>query len=372
MIYIKKAELRAEITGQEAGNRKGNGETMKRFGSIAILVLFVLGVLYYGIIVAKDKEKEKTAVPIKAELTVYSDIPDNIAMVLAQSYEASHHVRITILPLTESQMAERLQLPVSEQTGDLIFTSQDNLMLAARQKQVTSIMSEATDAVADRFKDPEGLWVGLWIDPVIFAQSNNFYNGQGRYVTTWHSLALPGSWRVIQTDFIAAQSAANILYSFVEIRGEEEALKYFIELKPHITQYAKFLSTPVRLASLGETDLGIGNYSDGRQYMLHNYPVKIIFPGDGTPYYLTGVGLLKNSQKAAESKEFIAWLLSKQTAQLMIDNGFYYIFMTPEVPKPMDSLGREPVLLNTRGGYTEEGKKVLLNLWIDQVRFRRN
>lgn len=348
------------------------GKRMKRFWPIALLIVFVLIVFGIGAHIEQNKQKERTAIPVKAELTIYSDLPTNLTTLLAQQYEMQYHVRLRMLPLTEEQMATRMTLPISDQKGDLVLTTRDNLDIGVKYHQLKPVLTEGVDEISDRFKNNDALWVGTWYDPVIFAQSEAFYNRMGRYVTAWQSLVLPGDWAVIMTDFVASRSAANILYSFVEMDGEEKGLQYFVELKPHVVQYAKFLSTPVRLAALGETDLGIGNYSDGLQYEKHKYPVKIIFPADGTPYYLTGVGMLQSVSNEEEATRLVKWLLSKQVAQLLDDNGFYYVYTNPELPKPVDSLGRELALWNTEGGYTEDGKKVLLNKWISQVRFRKD
>ena len=50
----------------------------------------------------------------------------------------------------------------------------------------------------------------------------------------------------------------------------------------------------------------------------------------------------------------------------------FIVYTNPELPNPVDSLGRELVLWDTKGGYTEDGKKVLLDKWISQVRFRKD
>ena len=173
------------------------------------------------------------------------------------------------------------------------------------------------------------------------------------------------------TDFVASQNAANLLYNMVEAKGETSTIQFFNGLKPHVIQHAKFLSTPVRLAALGETDIGIGNYSDAAQYMSHSYPVKVIFPADGTSFYLTGAAVLDGTRNTIESTEFIKWLLAKETAQFMIRHNFHFAFTNPEMSDPKDSLGRRLVLWDVQGGYTVEGKKVLLNLWVSQVRFRK-
>lgn len=344
---------------------------MRRYWLIGLLIIFVLSILSIGAYIENSRQQERTAIPIRAELTMYSDLPNTLTKLLTQQYELLYHVRVHVLPLTEEQMAVRMTLSEADRTGDIVLTSRDSLHIGEKYGQFIPVLSEGIDEISNRFKQPDGLWVGTWYDPVVFVQNSQFYNGEGRYINTWHSLAMPGDWTVVMTDFVAARGAANILYGFVETRGEVEGLQYFMELKPHVVQYAKFLTTPVRLAALGETDIGIGNYSDAHQYEEHKYPLKVIFPLDGTPYYLTGTAVLKSTKNKEESERFIKWLLSKQTAQFLQSNDMYFGFTNPEVAHLTDSLGREAVLLETKGDYTEEGKKRLLNDWISQVRFRK-
>lgn len=345
----------------------------QRIVPVGILLAFVIAILSYGFYVFNEREQERQAIPVKASLQVYTDLPNSISSLLAEAYEAKYHVRITMLPLTEEQLSKRMEATqiLDDQNGDLVITNREILNRGVNANKFQPIVIEESDAVLDSFKNLEYLWVGLWYDPIVIAQSNEFFKREGRFITTWHTLALDGDWRIIMTDFVAAQSAANILYSFVEVYGEEAALKYFERLRPHVVQYSKFLVTPIRLAALGETDIGLGNYSDGMQYVSHNYPVTLLFPADGTPYYLVGAGILKSSKNTTESIQFLKWLLHKDLAKLMADNGYYYIYTNPELEGPMDSMQRKVVLLGTSGDYNDEGKKVLLNKWINQVRFRK-
>ena len=55
----------------------------------------------------------------------------------------------------------------------------------------------------------------------------------------------------------------------------------------------------------------------------------------------------------------------------MVENNFTYMFTNPEIDEPKDSLGHDLVLWPVNGGYTIEGKKLLLNHWVSQVRFRK-
>ena len=44
----------------------------------------------------------------------------------------------------------------------------------------------------------------------------------------------------------------------------------------------------------------------------------------------------------------------------MVENNFTYMFTNPEMDEPKDSMGQDLVLWPVNGGYTMEGKKLLL------------
>ena len=153
--------------------------SMKRFWPIALLIAFVLGMFAAGTYLKNTEEKERTAIPVKAELTIYTDLPSNLTTLLAQQYEMQYHVRLTMLPITEEQMATRMTLPASDQKGDLVITTRDNLDIGVKYNQLKPVLTEGVDKISDRFKNNDALWVGIWYDPVVFAQSDAFYNRMG-------------------------------------------------------------------------------------------------------------------------------------------------------------------------------------------------
>lgn len=65
----------------------------------------------------------------------------------------------------------------------------------------------------------------------------------------------------------------------------------------HIVQYGKYLSTPSRMAGMGKCDIGISSYNEAMRAQKENLPLQIMYPTDGTSWYLYGIGL------SADSKE---------------------------------------------------------------------
>lgn len=342
---------------------------MKKWGPILVLILFVCALLAYELNWEDKKKEEKPVAPIMGSVTVYTDISNTLSSLLAKEYEEKYHIKVNVLPLTEKQMAEEMVSKSPFAKGDLIITNRENLIVGAKGNILAPYISENVDLVNEQFKDKDNAWVGLWYDPIVFVENDAFFKEEGKKYTSWRSLRNYGDFTIVLPDFVASVQAANILYSFVEERGQMNGLAYFISIKDHISQYSKYLNTPVRLAALGEANIGIGNYSDAILYGKKNYPVKVIYPEDGTPYYLTGEALLKDAPNKKEAKAFMNWLLTKDVAKMMQDNGFYYVYANPEVPKAKDSLGRDLIIFHVKGEYTKEGKEALLKSWINTARF---
>lgn len=335
----------------------------KRWKSCIALAIFVGSLFYYGHQIELQRKVNRDAPPLAGEIVVYTDIPSAVSTMLAKKYQDTYHVKVKVLPLTETQLAERLQKKKTLEDGDIVITSTENLHIGYNNKMFNSVVLPITDLVSTKFKNEEGCWVGLWYDPIVFVE----YEKQA--ITTWSGLIQPGPWTCIIPDFAATRTAGNILYSFVEVYGEDKAMNFFQELKPHVKQYSKYVGTAVRLVVLGEADIGIGTYSDACEYKARNYPIKIIYPQDGTPYMLTGVAMLKNSEHKMASRNFVAWLLSKDVAELLQSQGLTYMYTNPEIKKAKDDLGEEIKLFNIVGNYTSEGKENLLKAWINKVRF---
>ena len=182
---------------------------MKRWIAPGVLALFVVGMLTYGMNIYHQEQIEQAKEPVRGEITVYTDLPNNLTTMLAERYEAEQNVKVTIMPLTEDQMAQRSASTVADTSGDLVLTSEDNLVVGANTGKYAPIVNERIDEVRDTFKDPNGYWVGLWYDPIVFAVNQDYLKKSGQVPSKWSDLAQDGKLRLAITDFLAADAAAT-------------------------------------------------------------------------------------------------------------------------------------------------------------------
>ena len=140
------------------------------------------------------------------------------------------------------------------------------------------------------------------------------------------------------------------------------------QIHPHVVQYAKYLSTPVRMAGMGEVDIAVAVQSEILRYIEDGYPLKIIQPVEGTAYMLTGTGILLDAPHGEQAKKFADWLLTDEAMLVLQTNKFYFIPCNPTTLAYKQLAVRNPSLFNQLADFSREKRQELLDKWVKQVR----
>ena len=312
----------------------------------------------------------------EVELSAYTTLPAETVTILAEAYEKENHVRINFVPLPSKDLIQKtkddaVSDPTVVETVDLILADSGVLNSLAEQNLLASYTSESIDAVKNNLKDKHDRWTGVWYDPIVFCTNKDYLGKLKEIPDTWSALANFRGVRIGITDFIAADAASNLMFQMIANFGEVETYKILRGLHPKVVQYTKFLSNPVRQAGMGETDISIAVESETIRYMQEGYPLKIIYPSDGTAYILTGVALAdKNSAKSPEAQKFADWLLSDNAQLALQSNGFYFISTNPNTLAYKSFAGKNLVLFPNSPTFNEQQRLNFLDRWAKHVRFR--
>ncbi|MEF2783489.1 MAG: extracellular solute-binding protein [Clostridium sp.] len=90
--------------------------------------------------------------------------------------------------------------------------------------------------------------------------------------------------------------------SLVNAMGEKEALDYIDQLEKNVKQFSESGSGPIKLLIQGEVGIGLGLTFQAVSQINSGSPFQIIYPPEGSPYSLTGTGLMK---KCADDNEVV-------------------------------------------------------------------
>lgn len=338
--------------------------------------LLILGILSFVLIIMMVNSMflaghaEKPQVEPNKKLVIYTTLPAEQVALLTQEYQRNENIRIDVLNFSEGELLERIQSEKSPLQADVILSTQAILEEATKRSLFLSYNSEQIDLIPNQFKDQQGLWIGLWYDPLVWAVNKDFLKGLVKPPETWSDLVLERKYRIAIPDFLVNDSSANLLFFLISTQGEDPAFTYFKKIHLQTVQYVKFSTTPVRMAGMSEADIGIAPQSDCLRYMNDGFPVTIIYPKDGTVYSLTGAGIVKNATNESNGKAFVEWLLL-DTPQAILDQNKFFL-----IPTNSDALlnryySIKNIFLVEKNlpAWSKEQKKQILDKWIQNVRF---
>ena len=339
------------------------------------LLFVVVSLVGASLLAGADKKPDSR---VMRTITGYTTLPAENAAIIADAYENAHHIRVNFVPLDSRALEGRLKAeyakdnaPVKSEAA-VILADSSFLKKAAALGYVAPYVSEVNDAVSDGFKNPDGYWTGVWYDPIVFAVNADYLKTAPYIPDNWTALAEDNTARLGITDFIAAEASANLLYSMIAQFGDKAAYNIWRGIHPNVVQYAKYLSNPVRQAGMGEVDIAVAVESETLRYMENGYPIKIVYPADGTSYLLTGVSVAANldGEDEAAARHFADWLLSDDAQIALQRNGFYFVPTHPATIAYKTFGGKNIVLFNADNDFTPEEKHDFLDRWMKYIRFQ--
>ena len=342
---------------------------MKRLASVFLfLILSALafgGVFHYArfqVQLKKGKDHPSEYV------TVYTDLQAGMLEPLNTAFYRESGIRFNIVYLSRSQLLDKNRVE-GQAAPDLYITSQDTLLKLKDRHFLSAYSSYQTDTALNLFKDQDGYWTGLWVDPVIFAVNKDYANKHPAFSYTWNEVLTRNSVRISMTDFIAAEMASDLLMCMAEHFGIEDTFILLKNAQDHIVQYGKYLSTPSRMAGMGKCDIGISGLNEAIRSQKENLPIVIMYPTDGAPWYLWGTAVSAESAYPERAQDLMNWLLnSEKYKKIMEENHYYYIYVNDYELKP-DQDGNSLVFWDLEKLYFDEGKKDLLAQWGEKIRF---
>ena len=343
---------------------------MRRYTILLLVGFMLVMAAVAGAAFTVDADKKNFGVPAQ-ELLAYTTLPPETVTILSETYEREKNVRINFVPLTSTELIQNLREDSNSKTADLILTDSKTLSAAADSNLLTPYISETNDAVKNNFKDEYDRWIGVWYDPIIFCINRDYLRQIHSIPTTWEELAADKRARIGITDFLAADASSNLMFQMIGNFGEEKTYEILSGIHPKVVQYAKYLANPVRQAGMGEADISIAVESETLRYMQNHYPLKIIYPEDGTACIITGVGISTNDAvKNPMASKFADWLLSDDAQISLQKNGFYFLSTNPQSLAYKTFAGKNLVLFKNNPTFTEEQRHNFLDRWVKEVRFK--
>jgi len=349
---------------------------MWRFAMQRYTPLFLIAFVFSLVLLAGNTYltgyADQTRTKTNKSITVYTTLPVEHVAVLAEAYEKTNHVKVNFIPLSEEELLSRIKKESAAPIGttDLVLADKETLLQSAATHVFVPYESEQTDIISDKFKDQNGDWVGVWYDPIIFCANKDYLLTLPVIPNTWDALAALPNVRIGITDFFAADASANLLFTLIAEYDENKVFTLLNKLHPKVAQYSKYLSTPVRMAGMGEVDVSIAVQSETIRYMNEGFPLTIIYPTDGTAYKLTGAGILKNAPQKVVAEQFMKWLTEDDVQFVLQQNKFFFVPTNQSTVAYKLFSGKSLTLFDNYSDLTLQQKRAVLDRWVKNIRLK--
>lgn len=333
---------------------------------VGLCVLFViLAMLLYTTQIVGQKNQNEKFVPVTKTLTVYTTMPADMAMIIAEQYQKENSVKINFIMMNSDELEQKMS---NGNEADLIIANSNLLEKIAQKGILTGNISEQEDIVADRFKSPTNQWIGIWYDPIVFCYNVDYVKNNWYIPTSWDELSQFPQIKIAMTDFTVASASSNVLYSLIENKGDVHTFTILKNIHQKVTRYAKYLSTPVRMVGMTEADVAIAVQSETLRYIHDGYPLTIIYPEDGTTYQLTAVGMVSTSKQQNEANDFVKWLLGDNVQMELQHHQYYYVPTNYSSLTYKEFAGKNISFLEKYTILDSVNKKIFLDKWVKEIR----
>jgi iron(III) transport system substrate-binding protein len=226
------------------------------------------------------------------------------------------------------------------------------------------------DGLGEEFKDADGYWRGFYMNPLCFGVNTTSLAKRGAPMpTSWADLLKPEYKGLIQVPTPQASgTATTMVYSLIEIMGEDEAFAYMAKLNANIQTYTSSGTGPSKGVNVGDAAIGIQFSPAFFQMKANGQPVEIVFPTEGFGFEFPAASILKGAKNYEAAKIFMDWLISKKGQDVLKSTGTYFYpviddaEIDPIMPafSSLDVVGIDLALYSSR-------KAELVERWVSEV-----
>ena len=320
---------------------------MKKLFALLLCALLVFSCAGLGL--AEIDEALIKAAQEEGELVVYGSCEEPYLAAAAKHFEELYGIKTYYQRLSTGEVQAKITEENGNPSGDVWFggttdpyneSAKAGLLMAYEAKN-------AADLASDMYRDADGYWYGIYKGILGFMVNTEELQRLGLEAPKgWDDLLKPEYKGLIwMSNPNTAGTAKLIINTMVQLKGHDEAMKYFVELDKNIAQYTKSGSGPSKKVGIGECVIGIGFLHDGIAQILSGYDnIALIIPSEGTSFEIGATAIFEGCVHENAAKLWIEYALSPECVELADDAESYQFLVinSAQQPAAVEPFGLDP------------------------------
>ena len=307
-------------------------------------------------------------------LNAYSIWPENWAKPMFEEFEKATGIQVNFVRFSSGEALARVIAEKNNPRVDVLFGGPVETFAAGVKEGVfEAYKPPAFGALPARFHHPDGLWVAMADDPLVFMSNNKFLKDKGlKPPASWEDLLDPAYRNQLQmADARTSGTAVTRIFSVLEVNGrdEDKAFAYMKKLRPNVQVFTKSGGGGTIPVGLGQAGAGIFFIVDALKTKQEGYDVAVSFPREGIGTAAEAIALLKGAKNPAAGKKLIDWATSPSMQLLYAKYKINFVPAHPEVKV-------DPALAEVLKGakifpidenYAGANRKRIVERWVKEI-----
>ena len=321
---------------------------MKKLVSLLLALALLVSMSSVAFAAKEDFDPELVAAAqAEGELTVYGSCEEPYLAAAAKNFEKEFGIKVSYLRLSTGEVQAKITEEKGNPSADVWFGGTNDpynesaklgLLMAYEAKNAKNLASPM-------YRDADGYWYGIYKGILGFMVNTeelkrlNLEAPKG-----WDDLLKPEyKDKIWLSNPNTAGTAKLVINTLVQLKGHDEAMKYFVELDKNIAQYTS--SGPSKKVGIGECVIGIGFLHDGITQILDGYDnIALIIPEEGTSFEIGSTAIFEGCAHENAAKLWIEYALSPDCVELADDAQSYQFLVITNAQQPavVEPFGLDP------------------------------
>lgn len=316
---------------------------MKKF-----LVYLLTAALMLGLLAPAMAENDAymqeliDAAKAEGELVIYGSSEEAHVAAVAKNFEKIYGIKTHFSRLSTGEVQAKITEENGNPSADVWFGGTTD----PYNEVAASGLLEAYDAknkvnlVDDMYKDKDGYWYGIYKGILGFMVNTEELERLKLPVPEgWDDLVKPEYKGLVwMSNPNTAGTAKLIINTMVQMKGHDEAMKYFVELDKNIAQYTKSGSGPSKKVGIGECVIGIGFLHDGITQILMGYDnIQLVIPKEGTSFEVGATAIFKGTKHPNAAKLWVEYCLTPDAVDIAKEHDAYQFLVLSNATQPQQA-----------------------------------
>lgn len=289
------------------------------------------------------------AAKAEGKLVVYGSCEEEYLAAACENFEKMYGIEVEYQRLSTGEVQAKIEEENGNPSADVWFGgTTDPYNVCAAEGLLEAYQAENASHIAKpQYKNADGYWYGIYTGILGFMVNTDELERMGLEAPQdWPDLLKPEYKGLIWlSNYNTAGTAKLVINTMVQMKGHDEAMKYFVELDKNIAQYTKSGSGPSKKVGIGECTIGIGFLHDGITQILDGYDnISLVIPKSGTSFEIGATAIFKGAKHQNAAKLWIEFALSPECVNIAKENESYQFLVidNAEQPKEAAEFGLDP------------------------------